>query len=209
MKDEKTRIICDAVKLGSYEEVDGIPAKNITRIDGDDTPLSGLIIRGYETKFNTERNENGEIFTKDCLDDFVERYYVKKKLNLPLDIQHRNDLLHLAGRVLVLEVNSVGFYFVCYVPRALPEYDRIKTLVQEGILQGLSKFGWATQGHWDEDKQAFIVERMDILSVSLVCNPANGVAFEKVQEVKNGLAFRKVEVEDKGCDKKKKKSMFN
>lgn len=206
MKEDKPHIICDAVKLGGYEEVDKIPSKNITRIDGDDAILDGLIVRGYETKFNTERNENYEIFTKDCLDDFVERYYVKNKLNLPLDIQHRDDIYHLAGRVLVLEVNSVGFYFVCYIPRTLPEYDRIKVLLEEGILQGLSKCGWATEGRWDDEKEAFIVEKMELLSVSLVSNPANGVPFEKVQEVKNGIAFRKVKDSDKD---KPKKSMFN
>ena len=209
--EKKYRPICDAVKLGSYEEVDKIPAKNITNIEGDNTILDGLIIRGYETKFGS-KNENYEVYTKDCLDDFIERYYVKNELNMPLDIQHRDDLMHLAGRVLVCEVNSVGFYFVCYVPRIHPEYARIKMLIEEGVLQGLSKYGWSEDVDYvyntDGSFSHYLIKKMDILSMSLVTSPANGIPFEKVQEVRNALAFRKVE-EAQPVENKKKKSMFN
>lgn len=195
------KIICDAVKIGSYEEVNGIPAKNITKVDNDNTILDGLIVKGYETKFSDLPNENAEIYTKDCMDDFLERYYIKNDLNVPVVIQHCQDITHLVGRVLILEVNSVGFYFVCYIPRALPQYSNVLTLVKEGILQGLSKFGWATEYHFDEKKDAFIIDKMDLVNVSLVSNPANAIPFEKLQEVSNGLSFRKLEDNSKGFGK--------
>lgn len=198
---KERKIICDAVKIGSYEEVSGIPAKNLTKVDTDTAILDGLIVKGYETKFGELPNENGEIYTKDCFDDFLDRYYIKNNLNIPVVVQHRDDLAHLVGRVLILEVNSVGFYFVCYIPRMLPQYDNILTLVKEGVLQGLSKYGWATKYHYDERKQALVIDKMDLANVSLVSNPANAIPFEKLQEVTNGLSFRKLEDDSKGFGK--------
>ena len=201
-------VICDAVKLGSYEQVDNLPLSTITHNPNDKGVLSGLIIRGYETKFSGKPNENAEVYEKDCLDDFFDRYYIKNRLNMPLDIQHRDDLLHLCGRVLVVEVNSVGFYFVCYIPKTYPEYERVKGLIEEGVLQGLSKCGWSEEYECVYNKDGsfshFLIKKMDILSVSLVTTPANGVPFEKVQEVRNALTFRKTENQTEP----KKKSIY-
>ena len=188
--------LTNVVKLGSYEEVDGLDLATVTKAEGDKgTKLDGLIIRGYETKFASGTNENGERYTKECLDDFFERYYVANKLNMPFTIQHRDDLLHLCGRVLTVEVNSVGFYFVCYIPRTLPEYGRVKTLIKEGVLQGLSKEGWCTKGkcYYTKDGQFdyFLVEEMQITAMSLVTTPANGNPLEKAQEVRNALTVIK------------------
>lgn len=186
----------DVVKLGSYEEVDSLDLVSITKKDSDKgVKLDGLIIRGYETKFGNGTNENGERYTKECLDKFFEEYYVKNKLNMPLTIQHRDDLLHLAGRVLTVEVNSVGFYFVGYIPRTHPEYGHIKMLIQEGILQGLSKEGWCTDGKCyytaDGEFDYFEIEEMKIFAMSLVTTPANGQRLEKAQEVRNALTVVK------------------
>ena len=204
---QKRHIIFDSVKLGSYEQVDNLPLSAVTHNSTDTGVLSGLIIRGYETKFGGAANENGEVYDKSCLDDFFERYYIKNKLNMPLDIQHRNDLLHLCGRVLVVEVNSVGFYFVCYIPKTYPEYNRVKVLIEEGVLQGLSKCGWSEEYEYIYNKDGsfshYLIKKMDILSMSLVTTPANGIPFEKVQEIRNALTFRKVE------EPNRKKSIYN
>lgn len=193
---EKPVRLEDVVKLGSYEEVDSLDLISITKNDADKgTKIDGLIIRGYETKFSNGTNENGERYTRECLDKFIESYYVRNKLNMPLTIQHRDDLIHLAGRVLTVEVNSVGFYFVCYVPRILPEYDRIKMLIKEGILQGLSKEGWSTKGKCYYTTDGYFdyyeIEEMELTAISLVTTPANGQRLEKSQEVRNALTFVK------------------
>lgn len=188
--------LVNVVKLGSYEEVDKADLSTITRNDKDKgVVLDGMILRGYETKFADGTNENGERYSKECLDKFFERYYVKNKLNMPFTIQHSGDLFHLCGRVLTVEVNSVGFYFVCYIPRAIPEYERIKLLVKEGILQGLSKEGWCTRGKCYYTKEGdfdyYLVEEMEMTGMSLVTTPANGNPLEKAQEVKNELTIIK------------------
>lgn len=190
--------LANVVKLGSYDEVEGLDLSTVTRNDGDKgTTLNGLIIRGYETKFGKGTNENGERYTKECLDAFFERYYIKNKLNMPFTLLHQSDLTHLCGRVLTVEVNSVGFYFVCYIPKSYPEYERVKALLKEGVLQGLSKEGWCTKGkcYYTESGSFdyYLIEEMEILAMSLVTTPANGVALEKVQEVKNTLRVIKNE----------------
>lgn len=191
------RQIFDSVPLGSYELIEGkgIQLSTITKNAGDTQVLDGLIIKGYETKFG-KTNENLEQYDPHCFDAFIENYFVKNKLNMPMTIQHRSDIEHLAGRVLVLEVNSVGFYFVCYIPKTYRRYDEVKNLLQEGILQGLSKFGWATDYEWiDTDRKTgegyWLIKEMEILEVSLVATPANPIALEKTQEIKNALHFVK------------------
>lgn len=184
--------INDAVKIGNWEEVDDLQLSQVTKNDADTEKLSGLIIRGYETKFG-KTNENGEQYTKDALDDFVERYFIKGGFNLPVDIQHCQDLQHLCGRVLLVEVNSVGFYFVAYVPRTYEHYDIVKQRVQEGILQGFSKYGFATDYELKKGNggEYMLIKKFDLLSVSLVATPANISRFEKVHETKNRLTYRR------------------
>lgn len=189
-KKEEKIALADVVALGSYEEVDGLALERITKDPADaNKRLNGMLIYGYETKFADGTNTNAERYSKDCLDKFFAEYYTKKRLNMPLTIQHGNRIEDLAGRVITIEINSVGFYFVCYIPKALPNYETIKALIKEGVLQGLSKEGWATKGHWETDNkgvyQYYLVEEMEMTAVSLVTTPANGNPLEKAAEIKN------------------------
>ena len=185
--------ITDTVKIGSYEEVSGLQLSTLTKKSTDTALLDGLILRGYETKFG-KTNENGERYESGCLDNFIESYFVANGLNMVVDVQHRNDIDNLVGRVLLLEVNSVGFYFIVYIPKSIRRYEEIKNLLQEGILQGFSKEGFASEyefmykanGEFDYMR----IKEMNIMSVSLVSNPANHVTFEKMQEVANSLHYK-------------------
>lgn len=202
---EKKQIF-DSVPLGSYEVIEGkgVQLSTITKNAGDTQVLDGIIIKGYETKFG-KTNENAEQYDPHCFDEFIENYFVKNKLNMPLTIQHGCHIDDLAGRVLVLEVNSVGFYFVCYIPKTYCRYEQVKNLLQEGILQGLSKSGWATDYEWVcTDKKTgegyWNIKKMEILEVSIVATPANPIAIEEMQEVKNELTYRKQENKAQGTD---------
>lgn len=192
------RKLADVVALGSYEEVENLDLETLTHNEADrGAKLSGLIIRGYETRFADGTNTNGERYTKECLDGFFAEYYKKRGLNMPLTLMHGQRVEDLAGRVLTIEINSVGFYFVCYIARSLPNYAQIRALIKEGVLQGLSKEGWATRGKVMRDKNGeflyYLVEEMEMLAVSLVTTPANGNNLERVQEVKNALQIIKTE----------------
>lgn len=186
--------ITDAVPLGSWEEVDNLPLSEITKNDKDTDKLNGLVIRGYEMKWGG-KNENGEVYEKGAFDEFIQSYFVEGGLNMPVDIQHQQDLDHLAGRVLLIEVNSVGFYFVAYIPRTYTHYEQVKNLIKEGILQGFSKMGWATDYNFIYNAEGYydytIIKKMEVTSVSLVATPANRLPFEKIGEiVKNQLTYK-------------------
>lgn len=186
----------DTTLIGNWEEVQGVNASAITNNSADLDTLDGLIIKGYETKFGGT-NENGERYTKDCIDEFIQRYFVGNGLNMPVDIQHKDDIDHLCGRVLYIESNSTGFYFVAYVPRSFKNYEVLKGLLKNGIIQGFSKQGWATDYEYKYKENGeydyTLIKRMEIVSMSLVAVPANGNAFEKTAEVvKDATRFQKI-----------------
>ena len=191
MKEKK--FIQDATLIGEWKEVTDLPLSSITKKDTDTQKLDGLIIKGYETKFS-KTNENGEQYAPDCLDKFVQSYFVDNGLNMVVDVQHSWDIDAQVGRVVYLEVNTVGFYFVAYIPRTVARYEQIRNLLAEGILQGFSKCGWATEYEYIYTKGGqfdyMLIKEMSIVSVSLVTSPANAIAFENVAEIKNRLEFR-------------------
>lgn len=198
----KKRIkIQDTTLIGSWDEVQDFELSKVTKKDTDTAKLNGLVIRGYETKFG-KVNENGERYEPGCLDDFINDYFVANGLNMVVDVQHGWGIDDQVGRVVYLETNTVGFYFVAYIPRTVARYQQIKDLLQEGILQGFSKCGWASDWDWEKEKdgtETFVVKKMDIVSVSLVTSPANAIAFEGVGEtIQNRLEYRNRLKEEEG-----------
>lgn len=178
----------------AWEEVKGIKASEITHRDEDNERLDGLIIRGYEMKWG-ETNANGERYEKGAFDAFINEWYVNKGFNMVVDINHEGykDHYKQCGRVLYIETNSVGFYFVVYINRGYSQYDDLKWRLEQGLLQGFSKEGFATDWEWkwkeDGTFDYELIKEIAVVSVSLVPLPANGVQFEKVQEVKNGTHY--------------------
>lgn len=183
----------DAALIGDWEEIAAVPLSKYTKRDSDTAMLDGIVIKGYETKFNVT-NENGERYAPNCLDKFVQRYFVDNELNMVVDVQHSERVDDQVGRVIYLEVNTVGFYFVAYIPRTVARYEQIKNLLQERILQGFSKYGWATEWeyHYKENGDFDYVQfnEFSLMSVSLVTMPANAIPFESAGEpVRNRLQY--------------------
>lgn len=191
---ENTKIVRDAVLLGDWQDVQKVKASEITHRDEDSELLDGLVLRGYEMKWGVT-NENGEQYARGAFDRFIQSYFVDKGLNMPVDINHEGwqNWRSICGRVLYIETNSVGFYFVIYIPRSYEQFDALKWRLEQGIIQGFSKEGFATD--WEEvfkQDGSFdyeLIKEISIVSVSLVSTPANGVAFEKMQEIRNSLRY--------------------
>lgn len=196
-------LLCNAVTIGDWEDVKGIPTSQLTKRDEDTALLDGLIIRGYEMEWD-KTNENYERYAKDAFDKFINDYFIDRGFNLVVDIEHAGlDPQWLAGRVIYAEINSRGMYYIVYIPRTYVHFDMVRNLLQEGILQGFSKMGYATDWEdvWDKQTGEFmyqLIKEFKLLAMSLVSAPANGMQFEKLQEVKrNGLVFRNIEKEQK------------
>lgn len=198
-KDILRKPICNGIQFGEWKETDadGISLETITRNQDDaGVKLDGLIISGAETLHANGTNTNYERYSKDALDKFINDYFVAKNLNLPVDVEHDGRPEWLVGRVIMAEANEQGFFFTAYVPRQHPKFEYIKLCLQEGLLQGFSKMGWATKwkpefddnGQWLYDK----IEEFELVRMSLVATPANGIAFEEMREaIKNGLRYKK------------------
>lgn len=189
-------ILRDTVLLGSWEEIPAGTDAQTIKPELEPEKLDGLIIKGYEMKFG-KTNNNGERYEKDAFDEFIKSYFVDGKLNMPVDINHEGyrNWRSYCGRVLYIEVNSVGFYFAVYIPRTYPEYDRLIWALKNGIIQGFSKEGFVDYDDyelkWNEDGSFDyeLIKKMSVVSVSLVCSPANGLPFESMKQTKNALVF--------------------
>ena len=184
--------IKNQILLENFAEVDSVNASTITQDNGDTRVLSGLILTGYETRHSSSVNENGEVFEPNCLDKFVEEYYVKNGLNMPCSVFHNgNDFETAAGVVLKIENNTVGYKFTVYVPKTFKNYEDLKHLLKIGYLQGFSKFGWATDYEYiykpDGEFSHIKVKEMTIADVSIVASPANREKFDKI--VENSMKF--------------------
>lgn len=178
----------DTTKINDFKEVEKLELSKITRNEGDKELLTGLIISGFEMKFG-KINENSEMFESTCIDDYMQNYFVKNKLNVPVTLLHNGDLNHLVGRVLVVETSTTGFYFTIYIPRGVTGYDDIKLKIKEGILQGFSKEGWADEYEVKYTKDgAFdyvLIKKLIFASLSIVSTPANSLRFDKIGETAN------------------------
>lgn len=194
----KRPYIADEVLLGKWEQVSDLKASEITHRDTDTEKLSGLLFYGYEMKWGA-RNTNGEEYQKTAFDKFIKQYFVDKELNMPVTVEHSWDVRDIVGRVLYIEVNSTGFYFVAYVPDTCPNFNLVKWLAEQGLIQGFSKEGYVTDGEWKQDKDGewyIDIREIMVSRVSLVCTPANGVKFERVKETRNSVAYvNKIEQE--------------
>ena len=210
VRNDGALFVNDGVLLGDWDEVNGVPLSSVTKKDTDTATLDGIIIKGYETKFNVT-NENGERYAPNCLDKFVKQYFVDHEMNMIVDVQHGCGVDDQIGRVIYLEVNTVGFYFVAYIPRTIARYEQIKNMLREGILQGFSKYGWATDYEYrytrDGEFDYVEIKEFKLCSVSLVTIPASAIPFEAIGEpVKDGLQFVNRLTEEQ--PKPKKKSIY-
>lgn len=208
-------VVRDTVLIGDWEEVQGIDAQTL-KPELSAEKLDGLIIKGYEMKFG-KTNENGERYDKEAFDEFINRYFVNGKLNMPVDINHEGvtNWQAYCGRVLYIEVNNVGFYFAVYIPRTYQFYNQLLFGLKNGIIQGFSKEGFVGYDDyeivWNADG-TFAYEqiyKMSVVSVSLVCTPANGLPFEQMKETKNVLVYTNKTTEEKSQGGKTLAELFN
>ena len=184
----------NGVLFGNWEEVTNRPASEITKNAEDTEMLNGILVFGYETKHGQGTNTNGERYTSDAIDDFIQRYFVENKLNMRVTIEHSYSPEWLVGRIIYIESNSTGFYYVAYIPKNVQRYSEVKELLANKILQGFSKDGWATDYEYrykqDGSFDYMLIKQMEVVRMSIVSTPANGIPFERVKEIQNATRFQ-------------------
>ena len=208
---KQAHLVRDTVLIGSWEDTTKIPTETLRKWTNDPDKLNGLIIKGYEMKWK-ETNQNRERYDETAFADFIQTYFVDKGFNMPVDINHEGygNWLAYCGRVLYIETNSVGFYFVVYVPRTYEYYDHLVWCLENGIIQGFSKEGYVDWNDYDpifNEDGSFAydqIHKIRVVSVSLVATPANGIPFEQMRVTTNALIFAQ---KDDNIDDPKKEDL--
>ena len=141
--------------------------KIITSQDGQEL---GIEVKGTVTSFLDE-NFNEMKFDKKAYDKCISEYFEKNDLNIPIDLMHVRDGFHLLGVCTKFKKTSSGVEIVTFIPKGIYFYGLVKTLIDNGILQGFSNMGFITDYSYEED--IFIVEEFQLVSISLVDVPAD------------------------------------
>ncbi len=153
-----------------------------------------FVIGGYVRKF-ANINENGEKFLKTAYDRFIERYYETNKLNIPVDVMHGGDIFSICGKVITLErVDTVGIWCEIEISKNAIYFEKIKGLIQDGILQGLSDYGWATDYEpkylSDGTFSHYVVKEQNLIRVSIVDSPSEPQSKVEVLNATKFIGFK-------------------
>lgn len=141
--------------------------KIITSVDGQEL---GIEVKGMVTSFLDE-NFNEMKFDKKAYDKCISEYFEKNELNIPIDLMHVRDGFHLLGVCTNFKKTKSGVEIITFIPKGVYFYGLVKTLIDNGILQGFSNMGFITNYSFEED--VFIVEEFQLISISLVDVPAD------------------------------------
>lgn len=132
----------------------------------------GFEVRGLLTTFDVV-NQNGQRFEKKSYDKFVTDYFEANDLNIPIDLMHRRDAQHLAGVARKFVKKDGGIELTAFIPKGVYFYNLIKVLLDNGVLQGFSNYGWVRDWEYDRVSDELIVKDFALLSASLVDIPAD------------------------------------
>ena len=157
-------------------------------VNDADGKEAGIEVSGILTTFDV-RNENGGVFESGSYDKFVDEYFVKNSLNVPLCIYHNDyDPRFVCGVVKELTKTDSGVEMVGWIPRTAYFYNLIKSQIDEGILQGFSNAGGLIKAKWEENEETgewtVRIKDFALLHASLVCNPADTTARLRVENTR-------------------------
>lgn len=160
--------------------------KNTVIFDSEYTESDGDLQLTAKLKSWDSANLNGEAYKADSYDEFINDYYVKNGYEIPFTVQHGVRVEDIIGKVIKIDKKDDGLYVTCTILKNLPNFERVKTLIDAKILRGVSDEGFA-EGYWSDSERVYHVEKACILAVSLVTTPAEPQAKTSVK-TKNLIA---------------------
>lgn len=170
----------------------------------------GIEVSGVLTTFDV-RNENGGVFHSGSYDKFVDEYFVKNSLNVPLCLYHNDwDIRMVCGVVKTMTKTDSGVEMTGWIPKTAYFYNLIKSQIDNGILQGFSNAGGVIEADYDFDTDTMDIKEFALLHAALVASPADTGAtlrtvntvfrgFEK-QEKQTAKSAENVSVEEEPID---------
>lgn len=178
-----------------FEAVKGGSGK-IEIVRDDAGTETGFRVRGVLTTFDV-RNVNGEVFTKQSYDKFVDEYFIKNSINVPLCINHDDtDPRCLCGIVESMTKTESGVEIVGLVFRSAYYYTMLKDQIERGLYQGFSNAGGIMDAHWDSENETLVVEAFGLIHASIVTTPADtGARMQVTNTVFKGFGTQKAQPE--------------
>jgi len=166
----------------------------IEDIPKEDSPDAPYLVSGYFKKWGTNNN-NGEKYSEDAYDEFINEYFVKNKLHIPINVMHYSDLYHLAGRVVSMEKNTVGIKLTAEIVKSAINFSPITGLIKDKVLQGFSDEGFSTDYEYrytpDGDFDFCLIKKAALTRISLVDIPSEATAKFEFKNATNFKGFNK------------------
>jgi len=162
---------------------------------GEDTTTLKYIVKGDVAHYGV-RNQNFEIDNVGC---FAEHLKAIKENGhtIPLVINHCEDENHVIGKFTEFEDGNTYLWGTAEIIKTPYIINEVIPKIESGIYPCFSTYGWATDGSWSNEKEAYIVNKAILNHVSLVSQGADVKAKATLEELKN-----------KFSTEEKKKSFF-
>ncbi len=159
--------------------------KNTFRIENSKLNDNGdYVVSGY-FKVWKNRNFNGERYTTDAYDEFINSYFEKNEFNVPINLLHQKDIFHLVGKVDNMIKDDIGIYLDVIISKHAIYFEKVVGMIEDKILQGFSDEGFAT--NWDEDEDGVLIRQAILERISLVDLPAE---VDAKLEIENATKFK-------------------
>lgn len=153
---------------------------------GEDEKTLKYIVKGDVCHYGV-RNQNYEIDNPGCfaahLKSIKENGHV-----IPLVLNHCEDENHVIGKFTEFEDGNTYLWGSAELIKTPYIVNEVVPKIDGGIYPCFSTYGWATDGFWDNSKEAFIVNTGVLGHISLVSQGGDLKAKATLEELKNKFA---------------------
>ncbi len=160
----------------------------------------GILLSGYFKKWNVN-NFNNEEYAKNAYDKFINNYFIKNKLNVPINLMHGWNFESLAGKIQNMKKDDTGIFIEVLISKGAVYFENVKQLLKDKVLQGFSDEGFAEDYEKKEDG-SYLIKEAVLTKISLVDIPAEATAKIEIKNATNFEGFNNTENEGKEAEKK-------
>ena len=155
---------------------------------GETATNLNYVIKGDVAHYNV-KNQNYEIDLPGC---FSEHLKMIKDNNhtIPLVLNHCEDESHVIGKFTTFEDGASYLWGSAEIIKTPYIMNEVIPKIESGIYPCFSTYGWATEGQWDNSKDAFIVSKAILNHISLVSQGADVKAKATLEELKNKFEIK-------------------
>ncbi len=150
---------------------------------GEDEKTLKYIIKGDVSHYGV-RNENFEIDNKGCFSKHLKKVK-ENNTTIPLVLNHNDSDAETIGKFTEFEDGDTYLWGSAELVKTPYIINEVVPKIEAGIYPCFSTYGWATQGSWNNEKEAFIVDEAVLMNVSLVSQGADLRAKATLQQLKN------------------------